>query len=124
MNEHTGTYRVPGGGLNSFAGRIADLDKVAKQVGSATGDRLSEALAEAHKVVSTYAETVSEKGHEYYVRVFEKLATNEKWAKTELARLSKILKNPSGLPKDKVDTMRKKRNVLSAFVGNAGTEEL
>ena len=124
MNEHTGTYRVPGGGLNSFAGRIGNFDKTAKAIGSATGEKLLELIQEARAAVNTYAESASDKGYEYYLRVYDKLSTNPEWVKTEYARLNKILKNPSGLTKDKLDAMRKKRNVLSSFVGAADKDEL
>ncbi|KAM5342570.1 hypothetical protein ACJ41O_013536 [Fusarium nematophilum] len=112
INEHAGTHRVPGGGLNVVAGTVESLDTlVAKVVGGAA---LAEVAAEVKKEVETFTDAVQVKYAEYYVRVFDKLSQNEDWVSKELARLDGIL-SKGGLAPAKRDQIQQKTNVLRKF---------
>lgn len=123
INEQAGTFRVPGGGLSALAGRIPSMDQLAKKIGSAGGDKLTKLLEEGKAAVDAYAQTATGEGFKYYYKVLDKLATNEGWAKTEYARLVKILKgNKDTIAKELVDEMRRKVNILQAFLGKKKDE--
>jgi protein disulfide-isomerase A6 len=38
LNEHAGTHRLVGGALDDMAGRITDMDELAKKLAAATND--------------------------------------------------------------------------------------
>ncbi|PHH73910.1 hypothetical protein CDD80_3469 [Ophiocordyceps camponoti-rufipedis] len=113
INEKAGTNRVPGGGLGPLAGTVASLDDmVAKFVG---GDKLADVAAEVKKEAAKIKEGTQEKYAQYYVRVFEKLATSDSYAAKELARLDGML-TKGGLAPAKRDEFQRKTNVLRKFV--------
>lgn len=123
INEQAGTFRVPGGGLSALAGRISSFDTLAKKIGSSGGEKLITLLDQGKKAIDEYAQTASGEGYKYYYRVLEKLATNEGWVKSEYARLSGILKkNKSTMAQELVDEMRRKVNILQAFLGKKKEE--
>lgn len=113
LNEKTGTQRAVGGGLNAVAGTIEALDSiVGKFMG---GSSIAEVAAEATKAAADFKEGVQNKYAEYYVKVFEKLATNDGYAAKELARLDKILQK-GGLAPAKLDEFTTKTNILRKFL--------
>lgn len=117
INEKAGTHRVVGGGLDFTAGTIDALDAiVAKLTG---GANLAEVTALARKALSDFAGTAQLKYAEYYVRVFDKLATSDNFAAKELARLDGIL-TKGGMAPSKRDEIQAKTNVLRKFVEKAG----
>lgn len=117
INEQAGTFRLPGGALSALAGRVPSLDTISKQIGGAGGEKLVQLLEEGKAAVDAYAQTATGEGYKYYYRVLEKLGSNENFVKTEYARLSGILKkNKNTMAKELVDEMRKKINILQAFL--------
>ena len=109
LNEKAGTQRVAGGGLNVKAGTVAALDGI---VGLFTQGKRS--LVETAEEVGKAAKGVKEQGAEYYVRVLGKMAKQEDYAKTEMARLEGMVKK-GGLAREKVDEITRKINVLRNF---------
>ena len=119
LNEHAGTHRTVGGGLDTKAGTIATLDAiVAKFV---EGGSLATIAAEAQKA----AQGIKDKSAKYYVKVFEKLDKNSEYAQKELTRLQGIMKK-GGLAPEKVDDLTARSNVLQKFLGtkDAAKDEL
>lgn len=113
INEKAGTHRVPGGGLGPVAGTVATLDSlVAKFVG---GDKLADVAAEVQKEAAEIKDSAQQKYAQYYVRIFEKLATSDSYAAKELARLDGML-TKGGLAPAKRDEFQRKTNVLRKFV--------
>ncbi|KAL4940906.1 hypothetical protein BDV06DRAFT_195683 [Aspergillus oleicola] len=115
LNEHAGTHRAVGGGLNDKAGTIDVLDElVAKYI---TTQNLSELLGEVKKA----AKGIEAKYAEYYVKVAEKLSQNSDYAVKESERLKKVLAKGGSAP-EKVDDMISRSNILRKFLGQE-TEE-
>lgn len=85
VNMHAGTHRVPGGGLDSTAGRITTLDEI---VAKFHGEPAS--IEKLAKEVKTIAVELIDKYAPYYVRVLEKLHKSSDYATKELARLQRI----------------------------------
>ncbi|KAM4056136.1 thioredoxin domain-containing protein [Hirsutella rhossiliensis] len=116
INEKAGTHRVAGGGLDAVAGTVASLDTlVAKLVG---GDKLADVAATVKKEAAKLSKDAQYKYAEYYVRVFNKLTSNDGYAAKELARLDGIL-SKGGLAPTKRDELQRKTNVLRKFVKEA-----
>lgn len=106
-----------------MAGRIPSFDSLANKIGAAGGDKLVALLEEGKAAVDEYSSTATGEGYKYYYRVLEKLASNEDWVKSEYARLTNILqKNKNTMAKELVDEMRKKVNILQAFLGKKKDE--
>lgn len=125
INEQAGTFRLAGGALNALAGRVPSLDAISKKIGSAGGDRLVQLLEDGKAAIDEYAQTATNEGYTYYYKVLEKLGTNPSFIKTEYNRLSGILrKNKNTMAKELVDEMRKKVNILQAFLGQKSKDEL
>jgi protein disulfide-isomerase A6 len=122
INEKAGTHRTVGGGLDAAAGTIAALDEIVQKYVSGTS--LKDAAAEIQKAAKDVKEGTQVKYAEYYVKVFDKLSSNDGYAAKELARLDSILKK-GGLAPAKIDEFTHKKNVLSRFVEKVtGKEEL
>ena len=120
LNEHAGTHRAVGGGLDTKAGTIEVLDAVvAKFTGGAS---LASIAEEAQKA----AKSLKDKYATYYVKVFEKLTKSDGYVQKEIARLNNIL-NKGGLAPAKMDDIIIRKNILSKFLGVApsdGKDEL
>ncbi|KAL4930809.1 thioredoxin-like protein [Aspergillus undulatus] len=115
LNEHAGTHRAPGGGLNDMAGTVDVLDElVAKYIATKNfGELVNEVKKTAKGVEGKYAE--------YYVKVAEKLSQNEEYAVKEAERLKKVLAKGGSAP-EKVDDLISRSNILRKFLGQ-DTEE-
>ncbi|CVK89593.1 probable protein disulfide-isomerase precursor [Fusarium mangiferae] len=112
VNEHAGTHRVTGGGLDTVAGTVQSLDTlVAKITGGAA---IADVAEEVKKEVETLTDSAQKTYAEYYVRVFDKLSSNNDWVSKELARLDGIL-TKGGLAPTKRDQIQQKTNVLRKF---------
>ncbi|KAH6611131.1 disulfide-isomerase erp38 [Trichoderma cornu-damae] len=121
INEKAGTYRTEGGDLSDAAGTVPSLDAiVTKFLG---GISLSEAVSEIKDGVAKLKGTAEAKFSDYYVRVFDKLSQNDKFASKELTRLQSILAK-GGLAAGKRDEIQLKVNVLNKFVPKEGKDEL
>jgi len=107
LNEKCGAQRAVGGGLHDLAGRLPSLDELAQKFIDATSDARATLLKEA---------TALGNDAKAYIHVMEKIMkkSNEYVAK-ELGRLESILAKRNLGPK-KLDEIKIKLNVLSAFV--------
>jgi protein disulfide-isomerase A6 len=111
LNEKCDTQRAVGGGLNDKAGRHPTLDDLASRFLDATSEVRQSILAEASKVSSEIGTT-----SKHYLRVMEKLVDgSEAYLNKELQRLKTILGKKT-LAQSKVDELKRKYNVLNAFV--------
>lgn len=110
LNEKAGTHRAVGGGLDAKAGTIDILDTVIAKLsnGGSTASVAEEARAAS--------QAIKDKSVEYYMKVFEKLGTNQDYASKELKRLQGILKR-GGLAAEKLDELTIRSNILTRFLG-------
>ncbi|KAG8700299.1 hypothetical protein FRC08_004781 [Ceratobasidium sp. 394] len=107
LNEHCGTHRAVGGGLNDLAGRLPTLDSLAQRY--YTADKA------ARELIYTEAKAAGDNAS-YYIRVMEKLAAGaEDWVVKESKRLNGILAKRT-MAQSKLDEIKRKANVLAAFV--------
>ncbi|KAJ5945788.1 Protein disulfide-isomerase tigA [Penicillium verhagenii] len=110
LNTKTGTNRAVGGALNTKAGTIAVLDKlVSEYMPTAKFEKLAGELKKA-------AKGLQDKYALYYVKVADKLNSNQQYASNELARLVKILSKGNSAP-EKLDDIVSRSNILRRFAG-------
>jgi len=121
INEKAGTHRVVGGGLNAIAGTVESLDTLVAKItgGAAIADVAAEIKKEAEGLTDAAQKTYAE----YYVRVFDKLSSNDDWVSKELVRLDGILAK-GGLAPSKRDQIQQKTNVLRKFVQKKAEEKV
>ncbi|KAG8698790.1 hypothetical protein FRC08_005698 [Ceratobasidium sp. 394] len=113
LNEHCGTHRAVGGGLNDLAGRLPTLDSLAQRY--YTADKA------ARELIYTEAKAAGDNAS-YYIRVMEKLAAGaEDWVAKESKRLNGILAKRT-MAQSKLDEIKRKANVLAAFVEKKSEE--
>ncbi|KAG2147563.1 protein disulfide isomerase [Suillus clintonianus] len=111
LNERCGTQRAVGGGLNDEAGRIAELDTLAQKFLGAAGDARDYIYKEALTLSESLGETAK-----HYIRIMEKVVNDrESYIEKESKRLASILSKRTISPA-KLDEIKIKANVLSAFV--------
>jgi len=110
LNEKCNTHRKVGGGLDDKAGKISDLDELAKKFISATGDELTKIIEKADKL----SETINNKYSKYYVKVMNKINDKKDYIDKEIARLTKILEGKN-LSSEKADDFMKRINILKSF---------
>lgn len=118
LNEHAGTHRAVGGGLDAKGGTIEALDTIVAKF-TAGGS-----LATVSEEVRKASQTLKDKYAEYYVKVFDKLSKSDNYAEKELARLDGLLRK-GGLAPEKVDDLTSRSNILRQFINKAtGKDEL
>ncbi|KAH7097370.1 protein disulfide isomerase [Auriculariales sp. MPI-PUGE-AT-0066] len=111
LNEKCGTFRHPGGGLNDKAGRVATLDTAAQSFIAAATDARQTIYDDAVKT----AESVGDAG-KHYLKVMEKIIKGgDAYIEKEAKRLTGILAKKT-LSEQKLDELKVKANILSAFV--------
>ncbi|KAG8954435.1 hypothetical protein FRC04_011762 [Tulasnella sp. 424] len=111
INEQTGLHRAPGGLLDDKVGRVATLDTLAQNLFAAPASARDTIYAEAKAT----AEKLGAEGA-YYLRVFQKVMENsEEWVAKETKRLTSIVVKRNA-PPSKLDEVKIKLNILSAFV--------
>lgn len=121
INSKAGTHRTVGGGLDAAAGTIEALDSlVAKFTG---GAGIAEVAAEVSTAALSLKESAQYKYAQYYVKVFDKLNSNNDYASKELARLDSLMKK-GGLAPTKLDEFTSKSNILRRFVDKIAHAEL
>lgn len=91
INEHAGTHRVAGGGLNDKAGTIEKLDQLIL-------GKIPKSLAEVTKELKAAVADLTDKYAAYYIRVAEKLKDKATYVEDEIARLSKMLEKGNLAP--------------------------
>ncbi|KAF4445568.1 protein disulfide-isomerase erp38 [Fusarium austroafricanum] len=116
INEHAGTHRVAGGGLDTVAGTVESLDTLVTKITG--GAAIAEVAEEVKKEVESLTDAAQKTYAEYYVRVFDKLSSNNDWVSKELTRLNGIL-SKGGLAPAKRDQIQQKTNVLRKFAQKA-----
>ncbi len=121
INSKAGTYRLPGGGLNSQAGTIEVIDSVlAKYITQGGIKDIEKATADIKKAT----QGLKDKSVEYYLRALSKLTGNPEYAMKEQTRLAGLLKK-GGLAPEKIDDLQKRSNILAKFlVKDEGKSEL
>ncbi|KAH7921030.1 protein disulfide isomerase [Leucogyrophana mollusca] len=111
LNERCGTQRAVGGGLNDEAGRVVELDTLAQKFFAASGSARDAIYQEATALASSVGSASS-----HYLRIMEKVVNNsEAYVEKESKRLASILSKRT-LGSEKLDELKIKANVLSAFV--------
>ena len=110
LNEHCGTHRAVGGGLNDEAGRNSSLDELAIKFFTATGAARGLVYDEAKTVASEVGVAAS-----HYLRVMDKVwKGGEDYLEKETKRLTSILEKKTMAPA-KLDEIKTKLNILKAF---------
>lgn len=124
VNEHAGLHRVAGGGLNTIAGTIPNIDTIVAKFVAGTS-ALADVAAEVKSEIESLGEDAQYQYAKYYVRVFDKLGENDGYIAKEAARLDKLL-SKSGLAPAKRDELQSKRNILAKFAAKVAekAEEL
>lgn len=117
MNEHAGTHRSVGGGLDAKAGTIDSLDAIISKY--TAGGSLSKISEDATKA----AQGLKDKYAQYYVKVLDKLGNSGDYATKELTRIQNIIKK-GGLAPEKVDDLISRSNILRKFTGSETKDEL
>ncbi|KAI0071063.1 protein disulfide isomerase [Panus rudis PR-1116 ss-1] len=118
LNEKCGKKRVPGGGLSDDAGRFPEFDALAAKFFSATGDDRQTVLKEAEVLLKKAGE-----GAKHYLKVMEKVVNgSEEYIAKETKRLTSILQKRT-LSAQKLDEIKIKSNILSAFKKTEEAEE-
>jgi protein disulfide-isomerase A6 len=117
LNEHAGTHRAPGGGLDNKAGTIEALNTIVYRIQS------GEALDTLSKEVAKAAASLTDAYAKYYVKVFEKLSKSEGYAIKELKRLEGLLKK-GGISSEKADDLTSRMNILRLFSKEPPKEDL
>lgn len=114
MNDKAGTYRAPGGGLNTFAGTIPSLDSLVSTLKTG-GDKAYKELAKA-------AGVAQDKYAEYYAKTAKKSEENQDYVSKELTRLQGMLKK-GGLAPEKMDDLMSRSNILKKFTGDESPKD-
>jgi len=112
LNKQCGTFRAPGGLLLPEAGRVAGLDEIAKSFLGLSSEERPSIIEKATEIASS----ASEKMASYYVKVMNKLSTDESWVKKESERLKKLAEKGATMASDKFEELQIKQNILQAFI--------
>ncbi|EPQ27615.1 uncharacterized protein PFL1_04753 [Pseudozyma flocculosa PF-1] len=124
LNNKCSTARLKGGSLSDLAGRMPSLDGIAARWYTSPADGRSTLYQELVSFIesmkgSDKSSPEKEAAASYYVRVMDKAGENAKFIEKETKRLAAILKKyadgTSKLTRQKVDEIKRKHNVLSAF---------
>ncbi|KAH9812613.1 thioredoxin-like protein [Melampsora americana] len=112
LNENCGTHRASGGLLLPEAGRVAGLDTlVAEFVGLPVSGHAS-LIKKATKLASSTNEALAN----YYVKVMNKISTDENWVTKEAARLKKLAEKSATMASSKYEELQIKQNILQVFI--------
>lgn len=114
INEHAGTHRVAGGGLDEKAGTVEILDELIREKLPTGLVGIAEELTDAVKIVS-------DKYAPYYLKVAQKIAEKSTYVEDELARLAKMIAK-GGLAPEKIDDIKSRSNILMKFKSTTGEE--
>ena len=132
LNEKCGTHRAVGGGLNDLAGRVPSLDELAQKFIGATSDARAVLIGKAanlgkdSKQYIRVMEKVAEKSNDYITKELKRYALYSKLSfqshLTLFNRLGSILEKGT-LGSQKLDEIKIKLNILSAFTKEAAPEK-
>lgn len=129
LNEHCGTRRAVGGGLNDLAGRLeGQWDEWASDLMNFVGSAEEESKYMLNEIIGLMKKGLEEVKKEeefaakWYLRASEKLANgSHAWLEKETKRLNSILAKKSLAP-EKLDEVKIKANILAAFVQKKAQE--
>ncbi|BBN14363.1 protein disulfide-isomerase A6 [Marchantia polymorpha subsp. ruderalis] len=114
LNEQAGTHRTPSGGLTENAGKIEELDVVAKELVSAPAEERTSLLKKAEEA-AVKLEGIAASHAKTYLKFFKSIVEKgDSYAKKEAERLDRILSG--AVSPNKVDEFTIKRNILTSFV--------
>ncbi|KAL2623345.1 hypothetical protein R1flu_003550 [Riccia fluitans] len=114
LNKEAGTHRTPSGGLTENAGRIEQLDEVAKELISAPAEERHSILKKAEEAASEL-EGAAASHAKTYLKFFKSIIDKgDAYAKKEVERLERILSG--AVNPNKVDEIIIKRNILTSFL--------
>ncbi|KAI8371793.1 thioredoxin-like protein [Radiomyces spectabilis] len=112
LNKHCGTKRVVGGGLESTAGRIQEMDKLAIKFMTESN---KDARTTIHSEAEAAAKGIQGRYAKYYVKIMEKiLSLGDIFLVSEKARLDKIAKSNT-VTSNKLDDFAIRQNILAVF---------
>lgn len=98
---------------------MASLDELAKTfLGLSSTDRPS-VIEKATKLASSASETMAS----YYVKVMNKLVSDESWLAKESERLKKLAEKGATMASEKLDELQIKQNILQAFMKTSETAQ-
>ncbi|KAG8867474.1 hypothetical protein FRC20_005663 [Serendipita sp. 405] len=129
LNEHCGTNRAVGGGLNDLAGRLKGTwDEMAAELMTFVTGAEKEGKARMTEVVNLMKKELElvkaeeQFAAKWYIRASEKISNGtEEWLEKERKRLNNILAKASLAP-EKLEEIKIKANILAAFVTKKAEE--
>ena len=116
INSKAGLHRTVGGGLDATAGTISSLDSIVRNY-LVSPETLSKITTEAQAAAKALVGGAGDKYAEYYVKVLNKLSENKGYLDKESKRLQGLLGRSEGMAREKVDDLRRRSNILKAFLG-------
>ncbi|KAI8148916.1 thioredoxin-like protein [Fennellomyces sp. T-0311] len=112
LNQKCGTRRVVGGGLDTLAGRIAQLDKLAIEFISTTDKAKRDEIKAAAEAI---AKELGTRNAKFYAVFMKKILEHgDAYVKSETARVARIVKSNT-VALNKVDDFTIRHNILGAF---------
>ncbi|KAJ4458453.1 putative Protein disulfide-isomerase 1 [Paratrimastix pyriformis] len=115
LNEKSGAKRLLGGALMPTAGRVEDLDEVAKKFREADPATRRDLLKDAQAKVASMEDMMTSWSGKFYVKTMENVATKGKeYIEKEKMRLQKII-DSKAVAAQKLDEMAKRIHILEAF---------
>ena len=116
MNGKAGTHRTIGGKLDELGGTIPSLDEIVSKLTGGGG------IATLSADLKAATQGLKDKYAEYYLKVADKLSSNQGYAEKELARLEGLLKK-GGLAPEKMDDLTSRSNILRKFKSGESIKE-
>jgi len=129
LNEHCGTFRAVGGGLNEKAGRLTGVwDEWVSELMGFAGSVEEDGKARVNEIVGLMKMGLAEVKKEeefaakWYLKASEKIAKgSHEWLDKESKRLDAIVAKRQLAPQ-KLAEMKVKANILAAFVAKKSKE--
>ncbi|WWC70388.1 protein disulfide-isomerase domain [Kwoniella pini CBS 10737] len=124
LNEHCGTHRSITGLLSETAGKVLTLDTLASNFFTASLPERPDVLGRAREYLATLtgSDAKTNTSAQYYVKAMERvLEKGEGWLTKEQTRIAGLLASPSLAP-TKLDELKIKANILSAFAEQKAAE--
>ncbi|KAK9893744.1 thioredoxin-domain-containing protein [Cystobasidium minutum MCA 4210] len=121
INKAAGTNRLPGGLLNSMAGRLPTLDQIVSSYLTTTTGARDAIVAQAKALAAeVQGGKLDKTAASYYVKVMEKLENSSDWAVKELARLQKMTSKKGSMAGKQLEDLQIRQNILQAFTAAKG----
>jgi protein disulfide-isomerase-like protein len=114
VNKEAGAQRTPGGGFTEEAGRVPELDDLAKQFVAAAAAERAAIITKAEAAVAATAGTRHADTAKFYVTTMKKVLENPGFAAKEVTRLDSLVKAPGTQPAKKAE-FSKRMNIVKLF---------